>query len=37
MEPNYPACSREGKGISVVNPQAETGFVRWLVFFFGFV
>ena len=34
MEPNYPARSKEGKGITAVNPQAETGFVCWHVFFF---
>ena len=34
MEPNCPARSKEGKGITAVNPQAETGFVCWHVFFF---
>ena len=34
MEPNCPARSKEGKGMTAVNPQAETGFVCWHVFFF---
>ena len=34
MEPNCSARSKEGKGITAVNPQAETGFVCWHVFFF---
>ena len=34
MEPNCPARSKEGKGITAVNPQAETRFVCWHVFFF---
>ncbi len=36
MEPSCPARSREGKDITAVNPQAETGFVCWHVFFFWF-
>ena len=36
MEPNCPARSKEGKGITAVNPQAETGFVCRHVFFFWF-
>ena len=34
MELNCPARSKEGKDITAVNPQAETGFVCWHVFFF---
>ena len=36
MELNCPARSKEGKGITAVNPQAETGFVCRHVFFFWF-
>ena len=36
MEPNCPARSKEGKGITAINSQADTGFVCWHVFFFWF-
>ena len=36
MEPNCPARSKEGKGITAVNPQAETGLCAGMFFFLGF-